>query len=333
MDPLSHAVTGAALGGCLAKGKELRAAMLVGMLAGTAPDLDVFIRSASDPLLQLEYHRGFTHSLLFAPVLALVCAAVFHPFVRSRLRFGKSVLVCFLALVAHALLDAATSYGTNLWWPLSDARVGWSWIAVIDPLYTLPGIVLVVVMLWSKGARWGTVAILWMIAYVGLGMVQNNRAVSAIEALAMERGHELVVIEAKPSLFNNILFRSLYRYGDHYYVDAVRVGYFSKPVIYPGEEVEVFVVARSYPKLDLDSRLARDIERFSHFSMGYLYVPPGAEDVIADLRYSMVPNSIQPLWGIRIDVDNADAHAPFENFRQVDDQTKAQFFGMLFGSW
>ena len=46
----------------------------VGGLAALAPDLDVLIRSETDPLLAIEHHRGFTHSLAVIPVGGAVAA-------------------------------------------------------------------------------------------------------------------------------------------------------------------------------------------------------------------------------------------------------------------
>lgn len=73
MDPLSQGVLGASASQSIASepGKQ-RLSLLVGFLAGMAPDLDVLIRSAEDPLLFLNFHRQFTHSLLFVPVGALL---------------------------------------------------------------------------------------------------------------------------------------------------------------------------------------------------------------------------------------------------------------------
>jgi len=44
------------------------------LLAAEAPDLDIFIRNADDPLVSFRWHRHFTHSLIFAPVQALKAA-------------------------------------------------------------------------------------------------------------------------------------------------------------------------------------------------------------------------------------------------------------------
>jgi inner membrane protein len=332
MDPVSHALTGAALGAAITTRPEARrAAVLVGALAGLLPDADVFIRSVHDPLLQLEYHRGFTHALASAPLLAVLVAGLLHPLVRRHLRFGHSYAVSLLSLIAHGLLDAATSYGTSLLWPFSDQRIGWGWIAVIDPLYTLPALVLVGCAVW-KPRRWLAIAACgWMVSYLVLGVAQNRRAVAAIAAAAAERGHQAVAISAKPSLLNNFLFRTLYTAGDQYYVDAVRVGYFSPAIVYAGHAVSPLCVATAFPALPGDSVLARDIGRFSRFSMGYLYQPPGMPSVVADLRYAMIPNDIQPLWGILIDVERADEHAPFSTFRVADRATRQRFMALLRG--
>src|SRR5690606_29471703 len=62
----------------------------LGALGGMAPDLDVIIRSASDPLLALEYHRHFTHSLAFIPIGGLLVAAPFLWLARDQPREHKS---------------------------------------------------------------------------------------------------------------------------------------------------------------------------------------------------------------------------------------------------
>ncbi|MCC5840036.1 MAG: metal-dependent hydrolase [Opitutales bacterium] len=331
MDPLSHAVTGAAIGALVSGRPGLRAGLIAGALAGMAPDLDIFLRSETDPLLHLEFHRGFTHSLFFGPILALASAAIFHPFVRSRLPFARNFLVCLAAIWLHGLLDAATSYGTSLYWPFSDARVGWNMIAVIDPLYTAPALGLVAATFFGCRLRWSALALLWMGGYVALGGVQRERAQRAIEAEAQRRGHSAVAAEAKPSIFNQVVFRTVYRVEDSYFVDAVRVGYFGSVKVYPGSEVPVFDRATAFPDLPAESRLARDIERFGHFSMGFLYQVPGNPEIVADLRYALVPNAIDPLWGILVDPARAEEHAPFETFREVTPERRDHFRRMLLG--
>ena len=83
MDPFTQGAIGAALPQSFAPAEKVRSAAIIGALSGIAPDLDVFIRSSTDPLLFLDYHRQFTHALLFVPIGALVCCLAFYPFVRN----------------------------------------------------------------------------------------------------------------------------------------------------------------------------------------------------------------------------------------------------------
>ena len=74
MDPITQGVVGAAAAQTSAKKKNILGIGIIGILAGLAPDLDIFIRSTTDPILFLEYHRQFSHSLIFIPVGALLVA-------------------------------------------------------------------------------------------------------------------------------------------------------------------------------------------------------------------------------------------------------------------
>ena len=77
MDPFTQGIVGTTVAQTATKKNTLVIASVIGLLSGLAPDLDIFIRSSTDPLLFLEYHRHFTHSLIFIPIGALICATVF----------------------------------------------------------------------------------------------------------------------------------------------------------------------------------------------------------------------------------------------------------------
>ena len=134
MDPLSQGVLGVAAAQAVSKKPQARRAAFMGLVAGLAPDADVFITSATDPLLSLQFHRQFTHALVFIPIGALLAALVLHPLMGRRfLCFRTTYLFCLAGYATHGLLDACTSYGTQLLWPFSDLRVAWNNISIIDP--------------------------------------------------------------------------------------------------------------------------------------------------------------------------------------------------------
>lgn len=301
MDPISQSALGAVASENLAPRKHLTIACVLGLLAGMAADLDVLIRSDEDPLLFLEYHRQFTHSLIFIPFGGLICAGVFHFFVRKRwqLSFRRTLLYCTAGYATHALLDSCTSYGTQLFWPFSNYRVSWGNISIIDPLFTLPIVALVILAAVKKRHIFTRVAMVWLLAYLAFGFVQKERAESAGWDVAQSRGHAPLRLEAKPGFANLLLWKIIYETEDKIYVVGVRAGIHKR--IYPGQSIAKLNVERDFPWLAPDSRQARDIERFRWFSDGFIALHPDNPNRVIDVRYSMVPDEVEALWMVELD--------------------------------
>ena len=332
MDPLSQAVLGASLSQCFAKKEKFKVASIAGALGGLLPDIDVLIHSSSDPLLALQFHRHFTHSLLMVPVLALPVAFVVWYFSKKKITFREIYLYAFLGVLTHGLLDACTSYGTQLLWPFSNMRVAWNNIAIIDPLITIPGLIGV---LWAdkiKSLKVARVTFLMMMLYLLLGVYQRDSATQIARDLAKSRNHNYVRIEAKPSIGSLLLWRTLYETSEGvFYVDAINNMPGRKPKIYEGASVEKWSSQKLMKPLSPDSVLKKDIERFRWFSDDYLFQSSSSPLVLGDLRYATIPNSLEPLWGISFHPEEETKHVSLEYFRVVDDQIKSTFKKMLFG--
>lgn len=316
MDPLTQGVIGAALPQAIARKPKIIAAGLFGFVAGMVPDLDVLIQSEADPLLYLEYHRQFTHSLAFIPIGGLICAAIFQLLLGRffDLTFKQSWLFCALGFGTHGLLDAFTSYGTMLLWPFSDERFSWKIVSVVDPLFTVPIIVLLVLSLWKRRPGFAQIGLLWAGLYLGLGFMQQQSAISMGNALAEERGHTPIRIEAKPSFANLLVWKTVYETTDAFYVDAVRVRIGTQ--VFEGASIAKLDVARDFPWLKQGTQQAKDIERFRWFSDDYLARDPSDSNRIIDVRYSMVPNEIAALWSIGLDpAAPTDSHVDFSTHR------------------
>ena len=136
------------------------------------------------------------------------------------------------------------------------------------------------------------------------------RAEHAGAELAARRGHAPATISAKPGFANVLLWKVVYEVDGVFHVDAVRVGLDVR--VYEGETARRLEVARDLPWLDPSSQQARDIERFRWFSNDHLAVLADAPNEIADIRYSLLPNEVAPLWGIRLDPGAVpDAHVAY----------------------
>ena len=331
MDLLTQGLLGAAMAQSGAQQREARIATGIGFLAGIAADVDILIQSENDPLLNIEFHRHFTHSLFFVPLGALIVALLSWPLLRKRLSFGRLYLFAVLGYCLSGVLDAFTSYGTHLLWPLSDERIAWNTISVIDPVFTL--ILLIAAILAFKRYSYyaARIGLLLAVAYMSFGWLQLQRAEIVAQSLIAERGHRAEELLVKSTLANLVLWRSIYEYDGRLYVDAVRVGLFSEPRIYPGESIEKFVLARDMNGLPSSSVLAGDIARFTQFSAGLVAIRPQQPNVLVDVRYSNLPTTVAPLWGIEMNPEQPDQHAKYTLYRDSSKQTREKFITLLLG--
>jgi len=298
MDPLTQGVLGASVPQAISQKNNIVVASLLGTASGMAPDLDTFISSDTDPLLYLEYHRQFSHSLFFIPVGALICALVFYYLFgrRSHITFKLTYLFCLCGYATHGLLDACTSYGTQLFWPFSTERFAWNTISVIDPLFTLPILTLLVIGLKKKKPIFALFALVWVITYQGLGFYQHQRVNGIGLDLAKQRGDTPIRMEVKPSFANILLWKVIYEVEDGFRVDAIRAAL--NTTIYPGNLIPKLNVERDLPWLDHSSQQAKDLARFDWFSKGFLSVDPNNRHRVTDIRYSLVPNESTGMWSI-----------------------------------
>ena len=332
MDPISQGAFAATAAQSLSNKKQVAMACMLGFLSGLAPDLDVLITSDVDPLLSLEFHRQFTHSLVFIPIGALICATLFYHLTpkRWRLTFRQTLIFCAAGFATHAFLDACTSYGTQLFWPFSDQRVSWSTISIIDPLFTLPVVVLILTSAILKKPNYARCAFAWIAIYLSIGLFQRERAETEGMALAESRGHNPVTVDAKPGFGNLLLWKTIYEFENRYYVDGFRMGVDIQT--YPGESIDKLNVTRDFPWLDPSSQQARDIERFSWFSEGFVAVNPKNPNRVMDMRYSMLPNEIEALWMIDLDPNKgSDQHVGYVHEHNTEDDTLRIFQDMLLG--
>ncbi len=332
MDPITQAVLGASFTRIVRPQVSAGLALSLGGLGGMAADLDVLIRSQSDSLLAIEYHRHFTHSLAFVPVGGLVVSVFLWPFFRKRIGRRELYTLVTLGFATHGLLDACTSYGTMLFWPFSDERVSWSNIAIVDPVYT--GILIMGCLVSLKSKSTKTIKVLFGLscAYLLLGYAQRISAETIAAAELRRLGQqESFDISAKPTVLNLWLWRVNYSQTGLHCVMAVYNPFWDRAKIYPGSCTKSINLDEAKTIAGEDTRLFRDIRRFHWFSQGVLGEVEGRKNFLSDIRYSVLPNSLEPMWGIEIDPSNPDKGAQYQITRETNREKFKIFTGMLRG--
>ncbi|MRG71990.1 metal-dependent hydrolase [Alphaproteobacteria bacterium HT1-32] len=207
---LGSAVTAAVIGPVVGP----RRAVLIGGVLGTLPDLDVFIRY-DDPIDSYIEHRGPSHAFL---VHTLVAPVLGELLIRLDRRLGdirlRTWLAVWLTLVTHAIIDAMTTYGTRLFWPFFDEPVSVSSIFIIDPLYTLPLLVAVMLALfrgiWSAFfRRIFTTALVVSSLYMGWSVVAQQVMARDAAVVFAAAGEDIAVSETQPLPFNTLVWRTI----------------------------------------------------------------------------------------------------------------------------
>jgi inner membrane protein len=330
MDPVTQGILGTTAAQLVSKRNEKMEAAGIGFLSGLAADIDVVFRSDVDPLLFLEYHRHFTHALIFIPLGALLCSWLYIAVKRvvarggsQSLAFSKIYMFAFAGYATHALLDACTTYGTQLFFPFSNMRVAWNNVSVVDPLFSIPLLMLITIAVLRRSNLIARVAAIYAVSYLLLGVVQQHRALAVAEELAHSRGHQPQQLGMKPSFANIIVWKSVYQYAGRYYVDAIRIGFTAK--VYPGVSTPKTTVDQQFPWLQANSQQAKDIERFRWFSNDHLGLDPINLNRIIDVRYSLVPNRLDGMWGIVLDPQaDLDEHVEFNTSRPEGAQLRKE---------
>lgn len=215
MDSLTQIVLGAAVGEAVLGKKLGNRALILGAIGGTLPDLDIIYNFFSDdPIRQLEVHRGYSHSMFTHIIIAWPLAWISRKKSDFSISHMTWYLFWFLALFTHALLDCCTTYGTQLLLPFTNYQVAFNNISVIDPLYTIPFLLLLSVCLFIKRVNplrrkflWMSVAVssAYMLLTFGLKFLVHEKFRESLN----ENNIAVNEINSTPTILNAILWSGI----------------------------------------------------------------------------------------------------------------------------
>ena len=284
-------ITQAALGACLGEltlGKRLgNRAPLLGALVGSLPDVDVFISPFLEPLEQIGFHRGYSHSLFFLAIFSFPLAiGLAHMFSKRELSFGRALGFSFIVLFSAVLLDCFTAYGTKIFLPFSDYSVALNSISVIDPLYTLP-LLFSLILLWRSAPQsnrrrlLNLSCLLISTTYLAATLLVRQHVIEKFEEKLSTEASSIQRTFIKPTIFNNILWRLIAEVPDGYLV-----GYYS--LFDQPEELSLKLIKHQHDLIKplKSSEALKSLEKQTH---GY-FIVEAVEDSfhLHDLRYGQI---------------------------------------------
>lgn len=290
MDSLTQITLGAAIGEAVLGRKIGTRAAIWGGICGTLPDLDSFI-PYGDAVATVTYHRSFSHSIfvlaLLAPLIVWLIGKIHSDTYEHRRAW---LLLVFLVLITHPILDCFTVNGTQILWPFYIYPVSWSTIFIIDPAYTLP--LFLGVLLSLSLSRISTKS--YLFNYIGISlstcyllwtvtakMYVEDIAISSLEKLNLTYNKILTT----PAPINTLLWRII-AMDDNGYYD----GYYS--LVDKTSEVH-FEHFPSDPSLLSGIEDHWPVQRLKWFTHGFYSVSLQDNAILmADLRMGMEPNYI-----------------------------------------
>lgn len=228
MDSLTQIVLGASVGEAILGKKVGYRAAIWGAIAGTIPDLDVLAKYLMNPIDSLLVHRGFSHSILFCLLAAPLMGFIVHKIHKNQSATVKDwSWLFFWGFYTHPLLDAFTTWGTQLFWPI-ESRLAFKSIFVIDPVYTLPFLLFLLLAITQKKESpkrhmWNRLGLLVSTSYLLLTFLNKLMLTPVFEAALDKQGIQYTRIETKPMPLQNFLWTANVEADSGYYI-----GYYSR---------------------------------------------------------------------------------------------------------
>jgi len=268
MDSLSQIVLGAAVGQAIAGKKMGRKAALWGAIAGTIPDLDILFIPKSDPLGYLLIHRSYSHAFLPLIMAAFLFAWITFVVYRKKHSYKDWYLLWLGGLITHPMLDSLTTYGTRLFLPFTDYLVSTHSISIIDPLYTIPFLVLVVIGLCykkdnPKSQFWNTLALVISTGYLVFALGVKVYVDGIFSKQLKEQGIVVDKNMTGPTILNTMLW-----FGVATNQDSIYTGEYS--LLQTDPNIKFVRYARNLPLVE-NHPAADKIKPLKWFSTGYYF--------------------------------------------------------------
>jgi inner membrane protein len=243
MEPVTHFLTGA----CLSRAgfnRKTAYATLAMTLAAEAPDLDV-LWGLRGPVAGFEHHRGITHTLIAAPVIALVTVGavwLIHRWQKKPPPLApRWFLLWFFALIAdlsHLLLDYTNNYGLRPFFPFNDHWYALSIVFIFDPVIFV-ALLASFFMPWIfgladreigarrtrfRGRGWSIAVLLFIVLWWSLRNAEHAHAIELVRNGGYV-SEPITRIDAEPSIINPFAWQVIAETHDYYQMIAVHTAH------------------------------------------------------------------------------------------------------------
>lgn len=234
MDSLTQGLLGAATFAII-KDKDIgKKSLLIGAIAGTIPDLDVFFAPFFNDIEFLTIHRSISHSIVLAIVLSSLLGELFFRLYNRQQSRKSWNLAFFLSIFTHSMLDWCTTYGTKLISPFNDHLFSLNSIHVFEPIYTsiLFGGILIHFLKSRKSNKSNALAyaLILSTSYLLLGMASKNHAYYHFKNQLENENIVYKEILVSPTPLNIFLWHGIVKQNEGYQFGTYSIFDRNKPI-------------------------------------------------------------------------------------------------------
>lgn len=204
------------------------------------------------------------------------------------------VALFFWSIFTHPILDCFTSWGTQIWQPFNDLRVQWCTVSVVDPVATVPFLLLLLIATrFRAGARMRSainwMGLAWFCAYLMVYTVWHKREVTRIfEASLQAKNIRYQRLYTNPTIFNNILWSGIAEGDTAYYFG--QYGFNDRKAFVD----RISTIPKNHSLLGGIAPDDRALRFLRWFSNGYYSVRPYRGDTlqVSDLRFGLMGDTL-----------------------------------------
>jgi inner membrane protein len=247
LEPITHLLTAA----CISRAglnRKTGLSTLTMVLAAEAPDADV-LAFFGGSVAGYQHHRGFTHTLLGAPVMAAAVVCGVYGIYRIRLKMQKGwkpklpprwkllFVYAWLICLVHIFQDWTNSYGVRPFAPLNPRWYSWDIVSIVDPIM-LAALFLGLVGPWLfaliseevgagmakfRGRGGAIFALVCVAAVILLRHIEHRRAVTALNSITY-RGEDPLRVSAFATALNPFAWNGVVETRDFFQLTPVDSG-------------------------------------------------------------------------------------------------------------
>ncbi|MGZ5190249.1 MAG: metal-dependent hydrolase [Flavisolibacter sp.] len=231
--------------------------MLLGAIAKSAPDFDLFYTGLADPRAYMCDHRAHTHSLIIETLYAIPIAWLLVKVFKNNVSFKRMLIFMLACLWGHSLLDWCTNFGTQLLLPFTNENYSLNTLAIVDLLFTIPMLTLVLIAVFhgkniARRNMLAKASLIYCFVYLGLTFINKAQAEHIVQKSIAKNDIPVTAHITNPTMLNNILWYAVASNDSTLFIGEFSLLHKQNPITWYSYPRNQYLMRQSKSKKDVE---------------------------------------------------------------------------------